>query len=121
MKANKLTPTEREILMHRLESGCIADVLFESDVAPLDEAENAVHRVTNFVKESALPLEDFTRLELEVVEDCLDGSTYFADYDDAMARNQTTRSKVRKWNKAADDLEDAVSKAVGHPVVCARF
>jgi len=121
MKTEILTPTEREILMHRLDSGCVADVLFESDLAPLDEAENAVHRVTNFVKARTLPLEDLTTLELAVVEDCLDGCTYFADCDDAMARNQTTRAKVRGWHKAADALEEAVSKAVGHQVTCARF
>ncbi len=118
----KLTPIQKDILLHRLDSGCIAEVLVESDyMTDLYSAEAAVDSVTVKVKSGVLDLESMPQTECWVLEDCLDGSTYFADEDYAIERNQTTKSKSRTAHKAADALEDAFSQAWNRQIVCARF
>lgn len=117
----KLTPTQYLILEHRISGGTIAEVLADTEDLNVtyDEAQIAVDAVEKMINSRNLPLETLTPLELEVVIDCLDGSTFFASADNAIACGEYTRSKLNTALKAAAELEDAVSKVAGRRVSCA--
>lgn len=119
----KLTTIQADILDHRLGSGCVADVLADTEELgiSLEEAESAVASVERMIKSGDLPLESLTRIEREVLIDCLDGSTYFCDEGDAIALGETTRGKQLACHKAANALESAFGKAFGRDVECVRF
>ncbi len=118
----KITPTQAAILEHRLSAGTIPEVFADSEPpVPISETEKAVVEVEGFIALRFLPFETMTKLELEVIIDCLDGSTFFGGggAEDAVAEGTLSRSKLQRWHKAADELEEMVSKAAGHPVRCA--
>lgn len=119
----KLTKTQIDILDHRLSSGCVADCLADTEELgiSLTDAECAVEKIKRMVKEGEIPLESLTPTELEVVIDCLDGSTYFANADDAVTLHETTRGAVLEAHKAATRLEAEISKAAGRRVLCVRY
>lgn len=119
----KLASLEIDILEHRLSSGSIAECLADTEELDISlvEAEAAVAQVMADVKAGNLPLYTYSRIELEVVIDCLDGSTYFAGSDDAVAEGNLTRQKLTAQHKAADTLESAVSLVAGRRVKCVRF
>lgn len=107
--------------MHRLDSGCVADVLFESEIADdFDCAECAVKVIEGCVKMGELPLEKLNPLEFAVIVDCLDGSTFFADSNDAVTSKQITNQKLTAWHKAANELEKQVSEVAGREIYCTR-
>ncbi len=118
----KLTPNQKEILMHRLESGCIEDCFADTEELKVtyEQAESAVALVTLKVKQGNLNPLLLSDVEKLVLEDCLTGSTFFGSCEDAVATKQITRAKLTAWDKAADELEKLVSQTIGHPVHCVR-
>lgn len=118
----KLTKTQIDILDHHLSSGCVADVLADTEELgiSLNAAERAVANVERMVATGELPLESLTREEREVVIDCLEGSTYFCDWDDAIALGESTRGKQLEAHKAANSLEKILSTTFGRRVECVR-
>lgn len=118
----KLTKTQIDLLDHHLSAGVIAEVLAETEdlAISLAEAEKAVDTVDRMVASGDLPLESLSRVELEVVIDCLEGSTYFCGEGDAIALGETTRGRQAERHKAANALEKAVSAAAGRQVLCTR-
>ncbi len=114
----KLTPSQKALLQHRLSAdviaGCLADT--EELKISLAEAEEAERKISAWVEAGQLPLEQMNKVEIEVVRDCLDGSTFFADEDDNIALGYTTRGKQRTFHKAADQLEAEILRVTGAPV-----
>lgn len=116
----KLSKPQVEILQHRLGSGCVADVLWESEVVEdVKDAEAAVAAVQAYVEKGELPEDDgITPLEREVLADCLDGSTFFANIDDAVALSHVNRGQFLSWRRAATELETLISRLCGRQVSC---
>ena len=122
----KLTPTQIDILDHRMSLGAehIAECIWSNEEfdppTTQAEAEAACASVEKMLLAGFIPLESLTLAERRVMDDLLDGSTYFANEEDAIALGETTRSKSRTRHKAADELETAFTAAFGERVRCAR-
>lgn len=122
----RLTPTQLAILLHRLElADCLADC-FSSELvgepgydARYNEVESAASDLCLYVRRNGCWPDALTPLQLEILVDCLEGSTWFADEEDAIARGDLTKSKSRTAHKAADELETILSGLAGYGVVCA--
>ncbi len=136
----KLTPTQRAILEHRLSADTVPSVLASStaseaadkvgeygtpawnatydrvEAETLPGFENAAQVVKRMVNSLDLPLESLTPAEMAVVIDCLEGSTFFADEEDAIARGYTTASKARHAHTAAAYLAQAIELVTGNRV-----
>ena len=106
----KFTPSEWEIIVHRLETvDPIAQALtdYPPDDAPAPftdgEVTAAIHEL---LEAGANGLDNDTPLTLSILRDCCDSSTYFADIEDAVFRGELSRGKMLSAFKAADRLDD---------------
>jgi hypothetical protein len=137
----KLTPTQYELIDHRLSLGAelFVEVLMDhAEEPPWTEAEvsSAWEAVNQQVARRVVTLEKLTPCELEIFCDCLEGSTFFCDREDAVALYELgtaelrakvkrplyltegkphgySRSKLRTMNKAADELQAEILRATG--------
>lgn len=140
----KLTPTQYAILDHRLSAETIPEVLASTVASEAAEKVarygtdgwNAVYdrvesenlprfrsahtEVIKMIEKRDLPLETLTPDQLAVAIDCLEGSTFFADWEDRIACGESTKSKLNTAHKAADQLESALSVVAGRDVECVR-
>ena len=86
----KLTKTEKEILMHRLEvPECIYESIGRGDVHNDDpEFDKAWFNMDKQVQEGQLDTGNMTELEKKIIGDCLDCSTWFhaLDYESDQKR-----------------------------------
>lgn len=115
----RFTPTEREILLHRLGvSDAIADALSE-DYPDNDEvmyvAEQLRLVLSGYYGNRIIDTDEASRLELKILVDCCNGSTFFADADDAVDAGQINRGKLLAQQRAAGTLEARMTRA-GYPV-----
>ena len=105
----KFTPTEWEIIGDRLAT---VDPIVEYmtdydpayDLAPeFTDAEvtAAIHELLNA---GGGGIED-TPVRLAVLKECCEGSTFFADIDDAVARGELSRGKMLAYFRAANSLD----------------
>ena len=115
----KLTKTQIDILRHRIESGCIPEVLAESDICTVELADDAVMEVRRMLDAGGFD-DQLSAIELEVIADCLDGSTYFANIDDAVALKQISKGAALMLFRAANELDALVSRLLGRPICCVR-
>lgn len=124
--APKFTAAEWQIIEHRLEvEDCVAECL--SDEAnevhfAFEDVENACHDLRVGGRDSvASVVEKYGRgMIADILEDCLDGSTFFGDIDSEVALENITAANVRKLRRAADTLDAKVSEFCGRRVVTAR-
>jgi hypothetical protein len=136
----KLTPTQAGFLDHRLSAETVADVIasthaseaadkageygtpawvaeferVEKEKLPVYEAANAA--VAKMVHSKELPLESMTLAEMEVLIDCIEGSTYFANEEDAIASGEITKSKSWHTHTAVDYLVQAIETVTGERI-----
>ena len=122
----KLTKTQLGILMHRLElADCIADC-FSSELVgepcyqeKYNEVECAAVGLCLRIRNTDKIPESLTPLEIEILVDCLDGSTFFADEKDSVERGEITKSQSAAACAAANSLGVIISRIAGYPVSCA--
>ena len=114
----KLTPSQREIVEHRLgNSDTISDAL--SEMFPdTDLVEITAAAMSEELKSGSLNLD--SDLKLEVFIDCLDGSTFFANSEDAVVSKEISRGQLLAWQKAAKELEQ-ISVDLGNEVSIPRY
>jgi len=114
----KLTPSQREIVEHRLGNpDTISDAL--SEMFPdTDLVEITAAAMSEELKSGSLNLD--SDLKLEVFIDCLDGSTFFANSEDAVVSKEISRGQLLAWQKAAKELEQ-ISVDLGNEVSIPRF
>lgn len=108
----KFTPTQREILLHRL---CVPDALADCLEEGFEREEvmfTAGVLAQQIQQGEGWDFEEASELEKAIIKDCCNGSTFFASSEDAVATGEISRGKLRRWNMAADLLEDTL-KAVG--------
>lgn len=111
-----------EILLHRAEmTDCLGEVYAhtkhseaedsgdspptdEEFVRLIDEGNEAAGRVLNLLRSGELKFENLSPIEKFMVEDWLDGSTYFANMDDAIASGELTHQKASALRRAGESL-----------------
>ncbi len=117
----KLNQRHQGLLLHRLGAGTIPEVLACSfdDISEQD-AEDAAQRVEKMIESGSIDIAKLDRIEREVLRDCMDGATCFADYEDAIALGKTNRGNYLADHRAANELEKAFFEATGEKVVFVR-
>ena len=111
----KLTNLEWAIIEHRLSPwGCLTECL-EEKFEPNITYETAQTLFYKLKVERVINFEELRPLQIEILKDCLDGSTYFAGDLDAVATKELSRGKFLAQRRAAKSLEKKFNKA-GHSV-----
>lgn len=123
IELHELTPTKRALLLHRLEvPEAIADSL-TGEWNPMDSEWAEVERVAtdlwralrdhNGTVWDAIQRTERPELIRNILVDCVDGSTYFTDWEDAVASGEYSRSTARRHMKQAEELADLISERFG--------
>lgn len=55
-------------------------------------------------EEKQIDVNGLYAIEVEIIRDCLNGSTFFAPIEDEIADGKLTRYKANKYFEAADEL-----------------
>jgi hypothetical protein len=125
----KLTDNEWEIIDHRLSlSDAVAEMLTDGLDATMREDERelifeqaqdeveALRKSTELTK--TIDIDALTRYQREALTDCLDGSTFFCDMDDAVFDGHLTKGKAMALRKAGHSLERKLNEAGIEGVMC---
>jgi lipase chaperone LimK len=118
----QLTDNEWEIAEHRLSlSDAIAEMLtdgLDSDM-PEDERELIFEEIEGEVETlrktveltKTIDTDTLTRYQREALVDCMEGSTFFADMDDAVFEGEFTKGKALALRKAGHSLQRKLNEA----------
>lgn len=111
-----ISPIEWEIIEHRLEaSDAIADCLNETFGYEREEVEASANGLRYLPKDGMgnqlIDVENLTEIDREVLKDCLDGCTFFADMDDEVALGRMSKGKRLAYRKAAISISDKLAAA----------
>ena len=125
----QLTDNEWEIIDHRLSlSDAVAEMLTDGLDANMREDERelifeqaqdeveALRKSTELSK--TIDIDALTRYQREALTDCLDGSTFFCDMDDAVFEGHLTKGKAMALRKAGHSLERKLNEAGIEGVMC---
>jgi hypothetical protein len=125
----KLTDNEWEIIDHRLSlSDAVAEMLTDGLDANMREDERelifeqaqdeveALRKSTELTK--TIDIDALKRYQREALTDCLDGSTFFCDMDDAVFEGHLTKGKAMALRKAGHSLERKLNEAGIEGVMC---
>jgi hypothetical protein len=125
----KLTDNEWGILEHRLDihdciAECYADTMYaeaegrgakmtdEQHKAAYDLANDAGGDLNNAIRASKqIDTDKLTDLDKWILSDCLDGSTFFCDIDDAVWDGELTKGKALSLRKAGHSLQRKLNEA----------
>jgi hypothetical protein len=104
-----LSPVEFEIVEHRLAvPDALAECLSDDPEASFthDEVYAAVLQLTKQLETTrSFDTGTLRPVEKAILIDCLEGSTFFADSEDAAASGEVSRGKLLSQQKAARKLE----------------
>ncbi|CAH2606313.1 conserved protein of unknown function (plasmid) [Rhodovastum atsumiense] len=119
----QLTLAEAELLEHRLSiPDCIADAIGDyrededGNEVPCPWTRDQIEASTRGLLaqvESRRCIDLTDDLAVEIAEDCMSGSTFFADIDDAVATGELTKEQAAAYRSAAKSLCRKLSKAAG--------
>jgi hypothetical protein len=123
-----ITPGEWKLIEHRLElTDCLAETMRDTyDWDEKDCEAKARELLRACEKQFAannrieLDLGAMDEVTVEILKDCMDGTTYFADVEDAVALRNITRGTALAMERAAQSLEAKFS-AAGHKVSIPRY
>jgi len=112
MKRLELTPVEFEIIHHRLTlwdalADCLADT-FEWDWQKVYDAVSDFEAMLRSAAKSGavkIDVESLSEIEREALRDCVDGSTWFASAEDAVASGEISRGKLLAHQRLAIAIE----------------
>jgi hypothetical protein len=125
----KLTDNEWGILEHRLDihdciAECYADTMYSEaegrgekmttaqHKAAYDAADEAGHRLNcDISRTRQIDSDKLTDLDKFILADCLDGSTFFNDCEDAVAEGHWTHQKLNALMRSASALERKFNEA----------
>jgi hypothetical protein len=125
----KLTDNEWGILEHRLDiHDCIADCYAATmysqaadsgkkmtdaqHKAAYDAADEAGHRLNCDIRKTRqIDSDKLTDLDKFILADCLDGSTFFSDCEDAVSWGDWTHQKLNALMRSASALERKFNEA----------
>jgi len=121
----KFTKTESEIVLHRLAvPDAIADAIEDRTNQPRDIIEWEAGILSQIIKgdlPGQLEWEELSVTEQNILIDAAEGSTFFADMDDAVACRALSQGKALAYHRAADSLEKKLSAASGLTVRIPRW
>lgn len=101
------TKTQWELILHRLEiSDAVAEVLSDSDIG---EYETIKERAEFLIEHKPNEIEELQPLDLFILRECCEGSTFFADIGDAVERGEMTKGKMMSYYRAAYKLEEILN------------
>ncbi len=111
------TQSEIDILDHRLQvPDAIADAL-ESDFPHTGDVQDLVRQLCHYVKiDRAIEAVALPELEKAILADALEGSTFFASSEDALALGEISRGQLLNWHNAANSLEQKISNLLGRNI-----
>jgi hypothetical protein len=99
----KLTQHHIEILEHRLDAwDCIVESIEGYTSEEISECCEAL--LKRIKQEKEISADGLSEIELAVITDCIDGSTFFASIEDEVALGNVSRYKADKCYKAAEEL-----------------
>ena len=112
-----LTTNEWEIIDHRLGApDCIADALTDGDEIdpPILKSshQEVIDRAWHLSGYGQASIDFESKLDREIIIDCLDGCTFFADIDDAVASGELSKGKCLAYHKAANSLEKKFNQSI---------
>ena len=116
----KLTDSEWGILEHRLDlADCLADCLHNDDDATEGENEENWQRVyeaadalnRKISQTKTIDVDALTELDKEILADCLDGSTFFCDSEDAVKNGDWSRQQLNALQRAGRSLQQKLNEA----------
>jgi hypothetical protein len=125
----KLTDNEWDIVEHRLSvSDAIAEMLTDGLDPNMseDKRELIIEQVQDEVESlrksieltKTIDTDVLTQNQREALVDCMDGSTFFADMDDAVFEGNLTKGKAMALRKAGHSLERKLNEAGIEGVMC---
>lgn len=119
----KLTTLQKDFLQHRLDAECTAECLAETEELgiSLEEASRGTSSLASKITSSDIDFSSLDNVELEALEDCFSGSTWFANLEDAIALGEISKGKAMAMHKAVNALEDAIFHATGRKFIAARY
>lgn len=125
----KLTDSEWGILEHRLDltdclGECYADTMYaeaedagrkmsdEEHRSLMETAEAAADKLNGEIRRTRqIDTDKLTALDKWILADCLDGSTFFCDMEDAVWDGELTKGKALSLHKAGHSLERKFNEA----------
>lgn len=114
-----LAPLEAEILLHRLEAGgAIEDALCDTPPGMRRRWSRSV--VARAVEQVTVALQEHRRVGVgapvvaAVLEDCVSGSTYYANLDEDVAAGELTRAKAAAVRRAGESVRAKLGQVLGH-------
>jgi len=100
----KFTNIEWEIILHRLGApDAIAEVLFDSELSTYEEAHKRAMELQAHGPDNINP---DSKLDMDILEDCCDGCTFFNGIHDALSHKELTKGKLMAYYKAAKSIEE---------------
>lgn len=111
-----ISPIEWEIIEHRLDvpdalAGALSDT-FGWDESEIEASANRFKFLPHDgLGNRLIDVTTLTEIDREVLKDCLEGSTFFADMDDEVALGNMTKGKKLAYRKAALTVSDKLSTA----------
>lgn len=113
MPTVRLTPREAEIMQHRLTlDDCISEAITDCDPPSPHSQEQVAEAARRLERELAtsrtLTIE--TALDLEIVEDVVDGNTFGVGLDDGVGNEELTPAEASAWRRTMRALNSKLAK-----------
>lgn len=113
LKTVTFTKLEQEIIEHRLDaSDALAECLYDTYEWPHEQVELTCERMKACLEEhGAVSIFEDDEVAIEVLRDCVEGSTFFGSMSHAVACGETTKGKALASRKAARAIERKLKAA----------
>lgn len=111
------TKNEAEVMLHRLEflDVVVCEELFAQDIDP-EKAADFASSLVDLIAQHIYTFPASTKLQLEVLAETLEGSTFFGDTDLAVDNGELTKQKVSAFRRAANSAASKIEPLLGRPV-----
>lgn len=122
----ELTPSEWAIVEHRLTlDDCLADCICDTFELYADGDWERIRQMasdlyTQVKKTKQIDFDKLDKMQIEIITDCLEGSTYFGSIEDALASGEINKGQYMSMFKAAQSLERKFASA-GHKTLVTLY
>jgi hypothetical protein len=110
-----LTEKEYALLEHRITlwdalADCISDTYpekftWDETYKVASELDAQLRKQSKELGRIEIDVDKLTELQKEILQDCIDGSTFFASSEDAVASGEIKRTQLMAWKKMAYNIE----------------